>query len=68
MAAAYYAVKVVVTTESENGRLKNHTEMHLVAAETPEDAAFKTREYYGSETRDYTVDDVKKTKYISVID
>jgi NADPH:quinone reductase-like Zn-dependent oxidoreductase len=66
--AAYYAVKVVVTTESENGRLKNHTEMHLVSGETPEDAAFKVREYYGSETRDYTVDTVNKTKYLSVID
>lgn len=65
---AYYAVKVVVTTERENGTLKNHTEMHLVSGETPEDAAFKIREMYGSETRDYTVDDVKKTKYISVID
>lgn len=66
--AAYYTVKVAVTTESKNGRPKNHTEMHLVAAETPEDAAFKTREYYGAETRDYTVDDVKKTTYLSVID
>jgi hypothetical protein len=66
--AAYYAVKVVVTTQKENGNLKNHTEMHLVAAETPEDAAFKTREFYGSETRDYEVADVKKTSYLSVID
>ena len=65
---AYYAVKVVVTTERDNGTLKQHIEMHLVGAETPEDAAFKTREFYGAETRDYTVEDVKKTKYLSVID
>lgn len=66
--AAYYQVRVKVKTEDEKGRIKAHTEMYLVAGETPEDAAFKTREYYGAETRDYSVESVNETRYLAVID
>lgn len=67
--AAYYSVKVRVrTVHSDTGKVKEHIEPYIVSAETPEDAAFKTREYYGAESRDYTVESVSATKYIAVID
>lgn len=66
---AYYIVKVKVrTTNDESGKVKEHIETFLVGAETTEDAGFKTRGYYGSETRDYDIASVSETKIIAVID
>ena len=65
---AYYSVKIRVRTENEKGVIKTHVEPILVAAETPEDAAYKAREYYGQTMTDYTIDSTSITKYLAVID
>jgi hypothetical protein len=62
----YYSVKVKVRTETEN-KIKEHSELGIVSAETPEDAAYKVREYYGA-LPDFEVSEVKETKIIYIID
>ena len=66
--AAYYQVKLKIKTEDEKGKIKTHTELVLAADETPEGAAYKAREYYGTSMIDYTVEAVTETKILAVID
>lgn len=64
----YYLVKIKVKTETDTGRIKTHTELGVIAAESTEDASFKAREYYGTGMADFDISEVKESNILFILD
>lgn len=64
---AHWTVRVRMSFEDENGKLRGSTETYLVNAETIEDSQSKVRERFKGTTFDYEIRSVSKsgiTEYI----
>lgn len=64
---AHWTVRVRMSYEDENGKLRGTTETYLVNSETIEDSQAKVRERFKGTTFDYEIRSVSKsgiTEYI----
>jgi len=64
----YYIVKIKVKSETDSGKIKEHSELGLISATTTEDASYKAREYYGHGISDFEIAEVKESRILFVID
>lgn len=63
----YYKVKVKMTVEQDNGKLKNVTEQYLVKAENIKEAGTIATSELRDSLSEFDVTEISETKFVDVL-